>query len=312
MDLKQIRTFLALYEEGSVTKAAQRLHLVQPAISQQIRRIESDHDVTLFTRSSQGLEPTPLADQLYALCCRVAQDFEQVGRYLAQARGKLTGRLALGVPPSLAHGMLVDILHAFHASAPDVRIRVQEGYSADLKEWLVSGQLDLAVMTAFGRDDRLTARHLAREELVLAYGGGIDGLPDDSIDAASITRLPLVLPTARNTLRVHVDAELARAGLHLEPRMEVDSLAIVMRLLEVGGLASILPAVTLVKSPASRKLQALRIVNPMLSRELVIAHKASRELAEAAEAFVAALAAGLATHDKPHSLQLELTDRSKY
>jgi DNA-binding transcriptional LysR family regulator len=293
MDLKQIRTFLALYEEGSVTKAALRLHLVQPAVSQQMRRIESDFGVTLFTRTSQGLEPTPLADELYTLCCRVAQDVEQVGNYLAQARGRLSGTLALGVPPSLAHGVLVDILQAFQARASDVRIRIQEGYSADLKEWLVSGQLDLAVMTAFGRDDRLTARALVSDDLVLAYGNGLDALATDAIDAARLAHLPLVLPSARNTLRTLVDTELARVGLHLEPRMEVDSLAIVMRLLETGEWASVLPAIALVKGLASRKLRMSRIVNPALSRQLVIAHKSSRELSAAAEAFVATLSEGI-------------------
>lgn len=290
MDLKQIRTFLALYEEGSVTKVAQRLNLVQPAISQQIRRIEVDHGVTLFTRTTHGLEPTPLATRLYTLCCRVAQDADQVKSFLSDARGQLSGTLAVGVPPSLAHGMLADVLLAFQSQAPDVRVKVLEGYSADLNEWLSSGQLDLAVMTTIARDDRLTVRPLLREELVLADGGNIADLGEGPIEAARLADLPLVLPTARNTLRAFIDSELSRAGIVVKPRLEVDSLAVVMALIAAGGMASILPAITLVGSAAAKDVQARRIVNPTLSRDLVIARKSSRELTDAGEAFASLLA----------------------
>jgi len=174
--------------------------------------------------------------------------------------------------------------------APDVRVRIQEGYSADLKEWLGSGQLDLAVMTTAGHDDRLTVRPLLHEELVLAHDSGFEDMTDGPVEAARLAELPLVLPSTRNTLRTFIDAELSRAGIAIKPRLEVDSLAVVLALLEAGGLASILPAITLVGSSASRRLQAQRIVNPVLSRELVIAHKSSRELTAAGEAFAAVLA----------------------
>lgn len=285
MDLKQIRTFLALYEEGSVTRAAQRLHVVQPAVSMQIRRLETDNAIALFTRTSQGLKPTPFAAELYRLCCRVASDVDRVDAFLTEARGRLTGEFTLGVPPSLANAAIADLLIDLRERIPGVKVRVQEGYSADLEEWLVTGQIDIAVMTAVRPDERLQVRSLLRDELVLTFGPRLELPSNATIPAAALADLPLVLPTSRNTLRAFIDAELGRAGIVIKPDLEVDLLSIVMSLLEAGVLASVLPAIALTRGGrGSGNLLSRRIVEPALNRELVLAQKASRDLGPAAEA----------------------------
>ncbi len=286
MDLKQIRTFLALYEEGSVTRAAQRLHVVQPAVSMQIRKLETDNAVALFTRTSQGLKPTPFAVELYKLCCRVASDVDRVDAFLADSRGRLTGEFTLGVPPSLANAAVADLLLDLRERTPGVKVRIQEGYSADLEEWLVTGQIDIAVMTAVRSDERLQVRSLLRDELVLAFGRKLELPSGDTIPASALAELPLVLPTSRNTLRAFIDAEFGRSGIVIKPELEVDSLSIVISLLEAAALASVLPAIALTRGGrGSQSLLSRRIVEPALNRELVLAQKASRDLGSAAESF---------------------------
>ncbi|MEZ5774754.1 MAG: LysR family transcriptional regulator [Hyphomicrobiaceae bacterium] len=298
MDLRQIRYFLALFEAGSITRAAQRLNVVQPAVSMQIRRLEDEHGVTLFTRTPQGLQPTPFASELYELCCRVANDVDRVEQFLGGARGHLTGELKIGVPPSLALSRLGEILVAFHARHPHVRLKVHEGYSGHLVEWLGSGEIDIAVMTAPEPDERLSFRTILEEELVLVLGAGADSVAGESIEAAALTDLPLVLPTERNMLRGFIEDELARAGLRVAPQLEVDSLATVLSILEAGGWASILPAIALARAPSGRRLRTVRIVAPSLRRALVVANKRSRPLSEAGEAFSAQLAGSLGTGDE--------------
>lgn len=286
MDLRQIRYFLALYEEGSITRAARRLNVVQPAVSMQIRRLEDDYGVDLFTRTGQGLEPTAFATRLYELCCRVEADVEQVEAHLSQVKGRLSGSLAIGVPPSLAQSLLAEILAAYHGRYPDVALEVHEGYSASLAEWLGSGQIELAVMTARDPNQTIETRPVLTEELVLVSGPGLGVELGAETPAHDLADLPLVLPTLRNTLRSFIETELKRSGVTVTPALEVDSLATVLGLVESGGWATIVPRLTVAGGAASRNLRISRIVEPALARELVVAHKRSRVPTPPAEAFV--------------------------
>lgn len=293
MDLKQIRAFMATYEERSVTRAAHRLNVVQPAVSMQIRRLEELHGVALFSRSSHGLSPTPFAAELYRSCCRVAAELEQVEGLLSSATGRTLGEISVGAPPSLALSVLGEIIAEFHAAAPAARVRIHEGYSAHLQDWLIGDAIDFAVMTGLGEDDRLTTAPLLRDPLALIASARAAKTLGPAIEAKALSELPLVLPTKRHTLRALIDSELDRVGLAVDPELEIDSLAIVLSLLESGEWYSVLPALSVAGGTAAQRFVAVPIVEPGLERELVIAHKTARPLDETARAFIGLLSDAL-------------------
>src|SRR5688572_29288658 len=106
MDLRHVRYFVALYEEQSVTKAAARLNVVQPAVSTQVRHLEAEFGVILFERTPTGVFPTAVARSLYPICLEIQQSLADAQQLLQNAKGMITGTLTMGVPPSLAQGLL--------------------------------------------------------------------------------------------------------------------------------------------------------------------------------------------------------------
>ena len=120
MDLRQLRYFVALYEEHSITRAAQRLKVVQPAVSNQIRQLEASFGVALFQRTPRGVYPTSVARSLYADCVRILAQADAVEQSLRKASGTITGAITLGIAPSMAQGLLPELLVEFCASYPSV------------------------------------------------------------------------------------------------------------------------------------------------------------------------------------------------
>src|SRR6478752_722344 len=119
MDLRQIEYFVALYDERSITKAAARLNVVQPALSMQISRLEKTFKTKLFERTSRGVVPTDVGRTFYGLCQRILSDVYEAQRYLRDASGKISGDLAVGLMPSVANSVLPDVLAQYKAAYPD-------------------------------------------------------------------------------------------------------------------------------------------------------------------------------------------------
>src|SRR5690349_681243 len=109
MDLRQIQYFVALFEERSITKAARRLNVVQPAISMQIGRLEKTFRTKLFERTSRGVIPTDIGRAYYGLCQKIMGDVHEARRYLQEAGGKVTGELNIGLMPSVANSVLPQV-----------------------------------------------------------------------------------------------------------------------------------------------------------------------------------------------------------
>ena len=167
MDLRQIEYFVALYDERSITKAASRLNVVQPALSMQISRLERTFKTRLFERTSRGVVPTDLGRTFYGLCQKILSDVYEAQRYLRDASGKVTGDLTVGLMPSVANSVLPAVLAEYKSSYPDVTLRIVEAYSGSLLDQLNSGKLDLAIVNNSSNLGRIAIMPLFRDYLVL-------------------------------------------------------------------------------------------------------------------------------------------------
>lgn len=285
MDLRQIQYFVALVEEQSITKAARRLHVVQPAVSMQIRRMEVEYGVTLFDRTPQGVYPNAVARRVYEQCLAVLEQTEFIRKTLRAASGRLVDRLAIGIPPSVAQGAMARTLIDFREQNPDVRLVIREGYSANLVEWLVSGELDFAVLTVMEGEKRLRYQQFATEELMLVTAPGTD-LPGTEARGANVTDLKLILPSSQNLIRILLDAAFEDIGIPLQPAMDVDSLATVFRLVHNPGWATILPSSAARDDGSHGELRWLRLIEPAVHRTLVIAFLPQREPSPTAQILI--------------------------
>ena len=286
MRLRQIEYFAALYDERSITKAARRLNVVQPALSMQISRLERTFKTKLFERTSRGVVPTDTGRTFYGYCQKILADVDEAERYLREASGKITGNLTVGLMPSVANSVLPAVLAEYNVACPDVTLVVVEGYSASLMDQLYSGKLDLAVVNNTGLLGRTPIVRLFRDYLVLVtrYSAGKRVPPE--IQSHRLQEYKLVLPTQRQGMRLLVDSILASNGITLMPEIELDSLGPTLELVRNSDWATILPIIAVKGAVDQKQLRSQRIVEPDIPRDVIAASPASRSPSPAAEIFL--------------------------
>src|SRR6516162_9772944 len=132
--LRQIRAVIAVCEEGSFTRAAQREHATQSGISQHVAAVERALGVKLFERSRAGVVPTPAGLRYYRRCVEAVGMLERADEEARALAGQVTGNLRIGLMPTFTRAMLAPTLDTFVPSYPDVRLQIFEGYSGLLTE----------------------------------------------------------------------------------------------------------------------------------------------------------------------------------
>lgn len=169
MQLHQLRYFAAVAETRHFTRAAEREHVAQPSLSQQIRALERELGTELFHRAKGHIALTDAGQVLLPLARRILADAETARREVQEVAQLRRGRVRFGATPSLCTSLVPDVLRAFHDSYPGVELEVSEGGSRDLVRMLAAGELDLAlVITPLPvRAPALTTAPLLREELVV-------------------------------------------------------------------------------------------------------------------------------------------------
>jgi LysR family nitrogen assimilation transcriptional regulator len=270
LDLRQIQYFVCVYEEGSFTRAARRLNVVQPALSMQIQRLEKRLGIDLFERTPRGVNATPAADSVYRLYQPLLLDLRNAGRLVLELSGKVSGKIAVGIIPSITNSVLPDVLSRFGAKYPDVEIRIDEAYSGTLIDWVVSGDLDIAIGNSTRRKDGISTHPLVEEELLLVERRNFGKRRPGPIAFRELSELGLVLPSRRHGIRIIVNEVAGQQALRIVPKIEVDALAPTLRLVAEGGLMTVLPAIVARRAAADLPLQTRRIIEPKLTRELVL------------------------------------------
>ena len=290
MDLRQIQYFICLFEEGSVTRAARRLSIVQPALSMQLARLEEDLGQKLFDRNSQGMVPTAAARQMYRLFLPIMQDFTRAREQVMCSDGEITGHVNIGLIASITAGVLADTLSAFSARYPKVGVTVADGYSTMLSDWVSGGQIEAAVVNGLRRHGQLKVDHIIDEDLVLVTAAG-HPTPPARLTLRQVAQLGigLVLPTRNHGLRDVIDGFAHNEEVELQPVYEVDSLVTMTRLVESTGLATILPRIVVNERVDAGALQLHTIVSPRLTRQVVLVSHPRRPLSPATAAFVGIL-----------------------
>jgi LysR family nitrogen assimilation transcriptional regulator len=286
MDLRQIEYFVALYDERSITKAARRLSVVQPALSMQISRLERTFKTKLFERTSRGVVPTDTARTFYGLCQNILGDVDEARRCLRDASGKVTGDLTVGLMPSVANSVLPAVLAEYKANYPDVTLRIVEAYSGSLLDQLYSGKFDLAVVNNTTGLDRVAIVPLFRDYLVLVTRYTLAKRIPAEIQSHRLQEYKLVLPSQRQGMRVLVDSMLASKGITLKPEIELDSLGPTLELVRESDWATILPVVAVKHAVDLKLLRSQRIVEPDMPRDVIVASPTTRAPSLAAELFL--------------------------
>ncbi len=243
MDLKQLEYFVRVAEMGSFTRAAVALNVAQPALSRQVRLLEVELRQNLLVRNGRGATPTEAGQVLLEHGRGILHQVERAREELGRVRTGLSGRVALGMPPSVARVLTVPLMRAFRQALPEARLSISEGLTTAMQEGLLNGRLDIAMLYNANASNGLELTPLVREELLLVQArppGLQEDPPPAPIGLKDVAALPLVIPSRPNAIRMHVESEFARIGCHPHIAYEIDGVPAILELVADGAGAAIL------------------------------------------------------------------------
>ena len=297
ISLRQASYFLAVSETLSVTGAARRLNISQPAVSMQLGKLERRLGGPLFERGRGGLVPTALAARLADILDGVPVTLGEVRREAGRIAQVAHRRLTVGVIPLASHsGFLTEAvgetLAEMLADNGGVSLRVLEAPSVVLCEWVKSGKADVALVETAQTNMPHLDLQIA-DTLGVISNPAFDVLAPGAIRFAALADLPLVLPTQEFGIRRLIDEEARRHGLKIEPRAEVNSLITLLAVTARTPVASIFPFAAVQEQVARGTLRFDKLSDSELRRRLSVVFSNDRALSEIERRFVRMLTRNL-------------------
>lgn len=279
MELNQLKAFIAIAESGTFSRAAIRLATTQPILSRKVRLLEEELGTELFHRTGRGVVLSE-AGKLLEQYARGILDSTASAKTAIQALGvSPIGQVIIGMPSSIATVLAVDLVHDFRVAFPNVSLKIMEGYSGHVLEWLMAGRLDVAVLyDAPGlKIQALRTDPVLTDELFL-IGSFSDRarIGSGPVSVTKLAKLPLVLPSRPHGIRVLVDEAMSKLGISANVQLEIDAMHTMLSLAEKGFGYTVLSASSVLDLLRAKRVRIWRIVEPTITRSLVIATTTQR------------------------------------
>ncbi|CAN7721630.1 LysR substrate-binding domain-containing protein [Cupriavidus necator] len=295
MDLRAMRYFIAIVDQGSLTRAAEVVCVAQPALSQQLAALEKELGVPLVHRGAKGVRPTEAGRTLYRHARNILRQVEIAGAEARVAGTDVTGMVAIGLPTTAAAAFGMPLIRAVRARYPQIRLQLFESMSGYISELLDHNRLDFAILFRDVPSRAVELERLASESLYLvgtlpvtrgrakakAKPRAQAGAEGATVAIKALGELPLVLPSGSQGLREVVELAFAQAGVPLNVVADLDSLPFLLATAREGLACTILPASSL--SDADSEVPRHLIV-PELRRTLSLCWPRALPRTSAAEA----------------------------
>jgi len=283
MDVGQLKTLIHVAELGSLSKAADRLNIAQPALSRQIRLLEKELGVFLFERHGRGMVITDIGRDVLDHASRVMAELEGIRNAVIQGRSGYKGLVVMGMTPTVAEIMTVPLVSEIKKHHPELAIRVLSGFSGHLLDWLQRGELELAISYDPQPLRSIRVTPVIDETLLFVTANNCCTLAlDGSISFSKLAGIDLVLPSPRHGLRVILESCANKAGISLKTSIEADSFGAMINLVRSGFGSTILPLAPIYSLVSSGQLCVSTIVDPTPVRTVVLAYSADRPVTPAA------------------------------
>ena len=275
MDLKQLQVFVRVAEMGSFTKAAQWLQMPQPVVSRLVRQLEIGLHQHLLYRNGRGAVVTEAGQVLLEHARGILHQVERAQEAMQHIAGRGTGRVTLGLPPSLARVLTVPLTRAFKAALPQAQLAIIEGLSSALHRAVAHGELDLAVLYNPGPSNEVDLQPLFEEPLVLIQPAGDDVQDTSVVPLEALAQHALVIPSRPNAIRMQVESALATVGLKPRIAFEIDGVSTILDMVREGMGQAVLSRHAL-KSAAQAHALRMRAIEPPLYSQVALASSAHR------------------------------------
>jgi LysR family nitrogen assimilation transcriptional regulator len=284
--LRQIRAVIAVCEEGSFTRAAEREAATQSGISQHIAALERTLGVKLFERSNAGVRPTPAGTRYYRRCIEAVGTLKAGSEEMRALAGRVTGNLRIGLMPTFTRAALAPTLTSYVREHPDVKLKIVEGYSSVLTERVLAEDLDFAVVpTSEGRVG-LRSRLLVRDHEMLVSGPARGLTPLAPVRLQDLTPLKIVVPGPPNIRRRNLDTYFQTNGVQVDDLIEMDAMIGTLEFVAATDWVAVLPGLICINDIESHEHIINPIVDPPLYAEFVVIEPARQTLTVQAQLFL--------------------------
>jgi DNA-binding transcriptional LysR family regulator len=284
--LRQVRAVIAVCEEGSFTRAAERENATQSGISQHVAAVERKLGVKLFERAAGRVVPTPAGLRYYKSCVGAVGALEKAAEQARAVAGQVTGELRIGLMPTFTRAVLAPVLDDFVPRCPEVRLHIMEGYSGLLTKMVLDQELDFAVVPAFEGTIGLKSRLLVRDREMLLSGQRAGFNPLAPLRLADCKPLKIVLPSPDNIRRRNLETYFQAQGVQIETILEMDAMIATLEFVARSDWVTILPSVISVNDIGRGELVVNPLVAPELHAEFVVIEPTRRILSTQAHIFL--------------------------
>jgi LysR family nitrogen assimilation transcriptional regulator len=310
MNLTQLRYFVRVAEMGSFSKAAIELDVAQPALSRQVRLLETDLHVTLLQRTGRGVLLTEAGKRLFDHAVGILQLVARAREDLGTNRDEATGRIVVGLPPSMGRMLTLPLVDQFKAAMPKARLAIVEGLSAHIVEWISTGRVDLGLIHNPDANPAIETIHVLDEPLCLVSAakvgkaGKTTKATPRAMTFAELVGQPLVVPEQTHAIRRLLETQAALAGLKLNIAYEVSSVQAILELVRHGHGHAVLAPSAVAASGLGASLRVLPLAESALTSTLcmaVSAHKPATPLVRQASRLLRELVVAAVEPRRPHN-----------
>ncbi len=268
MNLRRLKYFVKIVDIGSLTQAAEVLHIAQPALSQQIATLEGELSQQLLVRTRRGVTPTDAGKILYTHARTILRQCEQAQLAVGNVGQTMSGQVSIGLAPgSAASSIIMPLLQAVRAELPDVLIYLHENSGSVLNDKLLNGQLDMAVLYDRTPTAGIISQPLLKEELFLV---GTRDCPGQTVDLAAVAEMNLFLPRDYSAVRKRVDEAFSLRRLTAKIIGEIESISTMTAAIASGMGVTVLPESAARSLVGAANGWMARIISPSLNLPLSI------------------------------------------
>lgn len=286
MDLRQLRYFIAIVEQGSFSQAASFLNIAQPALSLHVRNMEKDLGTALLYRSPKGVVPTEAGEILLRNARIILNQMTIAEEEIRGHESDPVGVVRVGLPGTISEILSVPLIVAAQRRFPSIQLRLAEAMSGFVAEWFQDARIDLALVYGQPEGQNLTLLEVLAEELVFfcrtedAVGLNLppEGWP---IPFARLAEIPLIVPGQAHGLRILLNDAATSRQSRLTVAIEVDSYSNIKELVKTGFGCSVLPLNAIKREVAAGEMQCWSIEAPPILRSAYLAHSEDRPMTNA-------------------------------
>jgi len=272
---RRLQVFFTVAKLLSFTKAAEILHMTQPAVTFQVRQLEEHFNTRLFDRTHNKISLTDAGHSVFAFSGKIFEIYSEMDNAVREMTGEISGVLTIGASTTIAEYMLPTLLGQFKGEYPDVKIHLKVSNTEGIVSMVENNTIDLGVVEAPVSNKNLVVEECRTDELVaiVPHGHALDGV--ESVKMSALIDLPFICREEGSGTRDVISKYLVTCGLDkqsLKVSMELGSPEAIKGAVEAGMGISIISLSTINKELKLKSLHAIRL-NPPIARPFSFVHQ---------------------------------------